>query len=92
MPGKYPRPVVCYFFIIKYCLAFAKLQNFSVMTRFSGENRRPSTVLRDNSVHEAYRQLQKETGEYFRFLPRESSSMNAYDSAQASAQRQSPSS
>lgn len=71
MPGKYPRPVVCYFFIIKYCLAFAKLQKFSVMTRFSGENRRPSTVMRDNSVHEAYRQLQQETGEYFRFLPRE---------------------
>lgn len=41
------------------------------MTRFSGENRRPSTVLRDNAVHEAYRQLQQETGEYFRFLPRE---------------------
>ena len=41
------------------------------MTRFSGENRRPSTVMRDNSVHEAYRQLQKETGDYFHFLPRE---------------------
>ena len=41
------------------------------MTRFSGENRRPSTVMRDNSVHETYQQLQKETGDYFRFLPRE---------------------
>lgn len=41
------------------------------MTRFSGENRRPSTVVRDNSVHQAYEELQQETGEYFRFLPRE---------------------
>ena len=41
------------------------------MTRFSGENRRPSTVMRDNMVHEAYSQLRQQTGEYFRFLPRE---------------------
>ena len=71
MSGRMASPVACYFFIIKYCLASAKLQNFSVMTRFSGENRRPSTVMRDNMVHEAYRRLQQDTGEYFRFLPRE---------------------
>ena len=38
------------------------------MTRFSGENRRPSTVVRDNSVHEAYREVCKETGKLSSFV------------------------
>lgn len=38
------------------------------MTRFSGENRRPSTVLRDNSVHQAYHELCKEAGKLSPFV------------------------
>ena len=40
------------------------------MTRFSGKERRPSTVVRDNMVHEAYQELQLEAGGYFKLLPR----------------------
>lgn len=38
------------------------------MTRFSGENRRPSTVVRDNSVHQAYHELCKEAGKLSPFV------------------------
>lgn len=41
------------------------------MTRFSGKKRRPSTIVRDNMVHEVYTRLKDETGMYFQFLPRE---------------------
>ena len=41
------------------------------MTRFSGKNRRPSTVIRDNAVHEAYEEVCREAGEYAALLPRE---------------------
>ena len=41
------------------------------MTRFSGKNRRPSTVFRDNKVHEAYEEICKELGEYSRLVPRQ---------------------
>lgn len=40
------------------------------MTRFSGKNRRPSTVFRDNKVHEAYEKVCRELGEYSRLVPR----------------------
>ena len=38
------------------------------MTRFSGKNRRPSTVFRDNKVHEAYEEICKELGKYSRLV------------------------
>lgn len=41
------------------------------MTRFSGKNRRPSTVFRDNKVHEAYEETCRELGEYSRLVPRQ---------------------
>ena len=41
------------------------------MTRFSGKNRRPSTVFRDNMVHEAYEEICKGLGEYSRLVPRQ---------------------
>ena len=41
----------------------AKLVIKSVMTRFSGKNRRESTVLRDDKVHEIYAEIRAELGE-----------------------------
>ena len=41
------------------------------MTRFSGKERRPSTIIRDNRVHEAYEEVCREIGYMANFLPRE---------------------
>lgn len=41
------------------------------MTRFSGKNRRPSTVFRDNKVHEAYHDLCIELGSMSRFVSKQ---------------------
>lgn len=41
------------------------------MTRFCGKERRPSTIIRDNEVHEAYEEVCREIGEYAKLLPRE---------------------
>lgn len=41
------------------------------MARFSGKNRRPSTIIRDNLVHEAYENICKEAGAYASLVPRE---------------------
>ena len=49
------------------------------MTRFSGKNRRPSTVFRDNKEHEAYEEICKELGEYSRLVPR----LHIYDKEKA---------
>ena len=40
------------------------------MTRLSGKDRRPSTIIRDNQVHKAYEDLCKELGEYVQLFPR----------------------
>lgn len=40
------------------------------MTRFSGKNRRPSTIIRDNLVHMVYDEVCNELGEYSQLLPR----------------------
>ena len=41
------------------------------MTRFSGKERRPSTIIRDNEVHEAYDEVCREIGDMAKILPRE---------------------
>lgn len=52
-------------------MAFAKLQNISDMTRIRGKERRPSTIIRDNLVHEAYEEVCGEIGEYVHLVPRQ---------------------
>ena len=41
------------------------------MTRFSGKERRPSTIIRDNGVHEAYEDVCREIGDMAKLLPKE---------------------
>ena len=52
-------------------LAIAKIKKFIHMTRFSGKERRPSTIIRDNRVHEAYEEVCREIGDMARLLPKE---------------------
>jgi len=40
------------------------------MARAMGENRRRSTIIRDNEVHKLYDEVRQEAGKYFRELPR----------------------
>ena len=41
------------------------------MTRFSGKNRRGSTIIRDNEVHDVYDKLCKEMGVYSNFVAKQ---------------------
>ena len=52
-------------------LAIAKIKIFIHMTRFSGKERRPSTIIRDNGVHEAYEDVCREIGDMAKLLPKE---------------------
>ena len=49
----------------------AKVQNISDMARFSGKNRKGSTVIRDNEVHQAYHDLCIELGSMSRFVSKQ---------------------
>lgn len=40
------------------------------MSRQFGKNRKPSTVVRDNHVHQIYKEVMYELGEYAHYLPR----------------------
>lgn len=51
-------------------LANAKVRIYLDMANFSSENRRPSTVIRQNTVHEVYCELIKELGEYAFLVPK----------------------
>jgi hypothetical protein len=51
-----------HYYLNKICLASANLKNFFDMTRFSGKNRRESTIIRDNNVHKLYHDLCLELG------------------------------
>lgn len=52
-------------------MVIAKLQNISDMARFSGKNRRGSTIIRDNEVHQAYHDLCIELGSMSRFVSKQ---------------------
>lgn len=41
------------------------------MTRYFGKERRPSTLIRDNEVHEAYEEVCRDIGDMARLLPKE---------------------
>ena len=41
------------------------------MTRYFGKERRPSTIIRDNEVHEAYEEVCRDIGDMARLLPKE---------------------
>jgi len=51
-------------------LASAKVRIIFEMARTSSENRRPSTIIRDNSIHEAYNDVVSELGEYAYLVPK----------------------
>jgi len=51
-------------------LASAKVRIIFEMARTSNENRRPSTIVRDNSVHNAYKEIMRELGVYAYQLPK----------------------
>lgn len=52
-------------------LAIAKIKKIIHMTRYFGKERRPSTIIRDNEVHEAYEEVCREIGDMARLLPKE---------------------
>jgi len=65
-----PRSVIVVYFIVKSSVAPAKVRIIFQMARTSSENRRPSTIIRDNSVHEVYDSVIADLGEYAYLVPK----------------------
>lgn len=48
-----------------------KVQNFLDMARIRGKERRPSTIIRDNMVHDVYEKICNEIGEYANYVAKQ---------------------